>query len=209
MLSLDEIIFEEEAHTYTFRNKVYDSVTQVIKIAGLGADFSMVPPDRLEWACQRGTFVHLATQYYDEGRLDMKSVHPALQGYVEAYIRFRSEKPITVIATERRMVNVPFALAGTPDLICWMNGVRCVIDKKTSQNMHKSMGLQTAGYMLLWNWEHTDKIIERRYGLRLEKTGRYKLVPHEDPEDVRAFMDAKRHAESTKHMTRWVNKYAA
>lgn len=208
MISLDEIFFDEEPHTYTYRGKRYESVTQVIRLAGLGDDFSHVPQDRMEYAQRRGRMVHLATQYIDEdGKVDMDTVHPTIRGYVEAYMLFRSDRPMKVIEVEKKMVDPGLGLAGTPDLICFMGGRRSVIDKKTSQHMSKSMGLQTVGYQLLWNALHPTQPVYERYGLRLEKTGKYKLVHHQDPDDVPAFVAALQHTRSVLQMKGWTQKY--
>lgn len=208
MISLDEILFDEEPHTYSFRGKRYDSVTQVIRLAGLGDDFSMVPQDRMEYAQRRGRMVHLACQYRDEGTLDLKTVAGEILGYVNAYLKFREECKINVIAVEKKMVNVQLGIAGTPDLICFLNGIRVVIDHKTSQHMSKTMGLQTAGYRMLWNASHPASQIYGRYGLRLEKTGKYKLLPHENPSDESAFFDLVQHARSERRMEKWRAIYA-
>lgn len=208
MIPLDEILFDEEPHTYSYRGKQYQSVTQVIRLAGLGDDFSAVHPDRMEYAQRRGSMVHLACQYFDEGCLDLSTVDDAIRGYVEAYILFRAQRPLKVIAVEKRMVDVDLQVAGTPDLICFIDGRRSVVDHKTSQHMSRAMGLQTAGYKLLWNSLYPNTPIHDRYGLRLEKTGKYKLFPHENPNDELAFLDAKSHAESELRMQRWRVAYA-
>lgn len=209
ILPLDEIIFEEEPHTYTFRGRQFLSVTQVIRLAGLGPDFSRVPEDRLEYAQRRGVMVHKACHYYDEGDLALDSIDAAIRGYVEAYIAFRAIKTLKVIASEKRMVEAAtLNVAGTPDLVCWMNGRRAVVDRKTSQTMTKSMGIQTAGYKLLWNWTHPiSERVQDRFGLRLGKNGVPKLIPHNDPDDELAFLDALRFAKVERNMQPWREKY--
>lgn len=207
LLSLDEIMFEEEPHRYTYRGQVYVSVTQAIRLAGLGEDFSYVNPERLLYAQRRGSMVHLATHYFDDGGLDLKSVDDSIRGYVDAYIAFRSDRPLKVIASERRMISEKLKVATTPDLICFMGGQRCVIEKKTSQSIAKSARLQTAGQKLIWNDNHPAEPIRERYGLRLAKTGKYKLEPHEDYEDEIAFLQTLEHAQSEKRMGRWREKY--
>lgn len=205
MLNQDEILFAEESHIYSYHGEKFLSVTQVIRLAGLGDDFSAVPGPVMARAQRRGSMVHLATQFYDEGCLDMATVHESIRGYVDAYIQFRKDRPIKVIEVEKRMVDVGLGLAGTPDLICFMGGRRCVIDKKTSQAMSKSMGLQTAGYKMLWNAQHPFQPVYDRYGLRLEKSGKYKLVAHDDYDDELAFADCLgREEDKIKH---WRLKY--
>ncbi len=206
-LPLDEILFEEEAHAYSYRGRRYNSVTQAIRMAGLGDDFSAVPQDRMEYAQRRGNMVHQACHYFDEGDLDPNSIDPEIRGYVEAYVAFTQACPVKPIAVEKRMVHPGLELAGTPDLIAFMRGQRVVIDRKTSQHMSKSMGLQTAGYKLLWNTLNPREPIRERYGLRLEKNGKFKLVPHEDYEDEIAFKDALAHSRSMERMQQWSVKY--
>lgn len=214
LLSLDEIIFEAEPHTYTIRNKVYQSVTQTIGLAGLGEDFSMVNPERLERARRRGDMVHLACQYYAEGLLDIETVHESIRGFVQGYIKFRKKRPMKVLALEKRMAiawkehGEDLYLAGTPDLVCFMDGVRCVIDLKTSQGMTRGMGLQTAGYKILWNMLYPKAPIKERFGLKLTKTGDFKLIPHIDPDDETAFKDLWRHAASVQRIDPWLKKYS-
>lgn len=203
----DEILFDEEPHTYTYRGKVYDSVTQIIRLAGLGDDFSAVSQDRMEYAQRRGRMVHVACHYHNEGDLNMDSIAEEIRPYVEAYVLFRKECPIKPIAMERRMVNVGLAIAGTPDLVCFLRAQRVVIDYKTCQHMSKSMGLQTAGYQMIWNTNFPNIPIRERYGLRLERNGKYKLIPHEDPEDEACFVNAISHARSVRRMASWTKKY--
>lgn len=209
LLSLDEILFDEEPHVYRFKGKEYPSVTQVIRRAGLGECFSAVPQDRMEYAQRRGRMVHLACQYVDENDLNWGSIDASIHGYVQAYIRFLKECPIVPVAIERRMVDVKLGIAGTPDLICFLRGQRAVVDRKTSQVMGKSMGLQTAGYKILWNAINPTQPVRERYGLRLEKTGKYRLVPHERFEDEEAFQWAVRHARSEMEGHQWRQIYAA
>jgi hypothetical protein len=207
MFPSDEILFDEEPHLYRFRGRDYISVTQAIRLAGMGDDFSMVSEERMDYARRRGRMVHLACQYFDEGVLDLQSVDAAIRGYVEAYLKFREECKIKVIETEQKIVAERMGLAGTPDLIAWMSGRRVVIDRKTSQHMSKSMGLQTAGYKILREQVENTQLIYGRYGLRLEKTGNYKLFEHDNPEDEPAFRDALSHAISEKKMEKWRVQY--
>jgi hypothetical protein len=207
MLSLDEILFDEEPHTYTYRGQKYDSVTQIINQGGLGDDFSHVDPVRLEYCQRRGRMVHLACQYYNDGELNLETVHESIRGYVEAYILFRLECKIKVIACERKLITTELDFAGTPDLIAWMGGHRAVIDLKTSQSLSPRVRLQTAGYSLLWNKTYPTNPVKERYGLRLGKDGKYSLIQHTDPDDERAFIDTRLHAQSEQRMILWRTKY--
>lgn len=214
MIVSEDILFDPEPHAYSVGGQIYTSVTQVIRAAGLGEDFSMVSTNVMEAAQQRGRLVHLACQYIDEGKLDLSSVHESILGYVEAYMLFRKECKIQVIATEERLAAILPALplsrylAGCPDLVCFIHGVRAVVDRKTSSAMGKSMGLQTAGYEILWNYIHPKQLIYERFGLKLNQNGKYKLIPHLDPEDKIAFWDALYRGDQAEVMDPWRRKYA-
>ena len=208
VIEASEILFDAEAHSYRVGGKEYDSVTQVIRLAGIGDDFSMVSKEVMESAQIRGRLVHMACQFFDDGELDPQSVAEPIQGYVDAYMRFRHEIKIIPLAVEQKMVSEEMGLAGTPDLICFLNGRRSVVDRKTSQYMSKSMGLQTAGYKILWNDLRPGAPVYDRYGLKLSNDGSYKLIRHEDGDDEPAFMAALKVARAKRAMMRWEEKYA-
>lgn len=204
----EAIILQAEPRLYLFKGKPYKSVTGIIGEAGFGPDFSMVNEKVMATACDRGSKVHLACSYLDDGDLNLGSVHSSIRGYVDADIKFRRECPIKVIASEKRMVNTRLGLAGTPDVICFMRGHRVIIDRKTSQSVHPSMGLQTAGYKILWEVQHPNQLIHGRYGLKLLSTGQYRLIPHEDTLDMAVFMDALNYVKAKEIRDRWLPRYS-
>jgi len=67
-MSID-FTFDGDHHLYLVQGRPVPSVTQVLQATGLGADYSMVPPQVLERKRTIGQFVHQATQYLDEGSL--------------------------------------------------------------------------------------------------------------------------------------------
>lgn len=216
LLPLDEIILTQEPRGYLFNKKVHESVTGYIGAAGLGPDFSMVAKDRLERAQDRGTKVHQCCHYLNEGNLDFGSVDAAIIGYVKAYQKFLSECDIRPIVIEKKMVDTefirdsegnPIGLGGTPDLICWLNGRRALVDYKTCAVLSKSVGLQLMGYKLLWEKKNPSFLIYERYGLRLGADGKYKLQLYEDHEDHRAFIDLVRYVDAKKKRDNWAKKY--
>lgn len=206
-ISDDDIVFLKEPHQYVVRGKTIPSATQVIEAAGLGEDFSLVPPRILELARQRGDAVHLACAYLDAGELDWGTVDPRIMGYVEAYVAFRKALPVKTVVVEKRMAASlgGILLAGTPDLVGFINGRRSVVDLKTGQNA--DAGLQTAGYKTLWDAAHPSQPIYDRYALRLRKDGTYKLIAEENPDHIPMFLDALEYAAAKKKMERWMQKY--
>jgi hypothetical protein len=202
----DEIILQDEPHRYLQGGKSYVSVTGAVEDAGLGEDFSMVPRHIMERAQDRGNKVHMACEFINDDDLCMDSITDEIRGYVEAYLRFRAECKIKIIAAERKIVSAALGFAGTPDLICFMGGRRVVIDLKTCQRLGRGLGLQTAGYQALWEATHPS-LIYARYGLKLNASGDYKLIACEDPDDLPAFYDAIQFAKAKEKMQRWILKY--
>lgn len=61
-------------------------VTEILRSAGL-IDVTWFTPETQA----RGSAVHLACQYYDEGDLDESSIDPTIAGYVVAYAKWAQE----------------------------------------------------------------------------------------------------------------------
>lgn len=78
--------FEEEGHVYRLDGEVIPGITAVLKRVGLIDDrfYSVEARDR-------GTAVHAAIEYLQEGDLERSSLAPLLIPYVEAWERFRDE----------------------------------------------------------------------------------------------------------------------
>jgi hypothetical protein len=74
-----EFTFDADRHLYLVQGRLVPSVTQVLQATGLGADYSIVPPEVLERKRIIGQFVHEATQYLDEGSLDLASIAKVLR----------------------------------------------------------------------------------------------------------------------------------
>lgn len=208
LLDPREIIFSEEKHEYRVNGHVFPSVTTVIRTSGLGDDFSAVPQDRMAFAQGRGRMVHLAIKYLNSKKgLNLKSVDDRIRGYLSAYQQFVSDCPIKLIASEKVLASMSMKIAGTVDMVCFLRGFRTVIDFKTGQNQSQSAHLQTAGYSLLWNETEPLKRIQKRYGLRLQWDGKYKLVPHEDASDFYAFDSAAKHHHAVEKINQWRTYY--
>lgn len=175
---MTEVIFDKEKHTYTYGDRKLPSVTQIINECGLGADFSSIASSDLEWYAKRGTMVHLACEYFDEGRLNWHSLDKRLVPYVESYQRFHERYVEKVLESELIVSDRLARYAGTLDRIYRLKeplnfpDSRIVqIDIKSGQP-HKNHGYQTAGYNICLDgdWIEWDRHI-CRYGLYLNKRG--------------------------------------
>jgi hypothetical protein len=73
MIGGEQFRFEPETHSYFLGKTRLIGVSEAIQSAGL-KDFSRIAPDVLEHARQRGTAVHAACHFLDEGDLDWATV---------------------------------------------------------------------------------------------------------------------------------------
>lgn len=80
------LTFEEARHVYRLDGEVIPGITSVLKRAGIIDDRFYSAEAR-----DRGSAVHTAIEYLQEGDLERKTLAPLLVPYVEAWERFRDE----------------------------------------------------------------------------------------------------------------------
>jgi hypothetical protein len=108
--------FEAADHRYFLdpSGEEIPGVTRVLEDCGL-VDWSMVPRDVLLIAQERGTAVHHALHYLDDGELDQDTLDEQLHGYVMAYLAFKNQCRFTPHLVEHRLVSLTHRFAGTLD----------------------------------------------------------------------------------------------
>ena len=84
----------DDQHRYTLDGKELDGLTSTIAEAGLISGYGT---DRDK---QRGSFLHLATEYFDKGELDESTVDPQIQGYLSSWKQFRKDQNYTPVEIE-------------------------------------------------------------------------------------------------------------
>ena len=67
----NELVFDEKNHIYSMNGRTYVSVTQAIRMAGIGEDFSIVDPAILRAGQERGTAVHKVCEQFQNGLLSI------------------------------------------------------------------------------------------------------------------------------------------
>ncbi len=168
------IEFDESKHEYLINGQIVPSVTQILRAAGLIDD---------QWftdeSCIRGSYVAKATHYYDQGDLAVETVDPIIKPYLDAWIRFREESKIEVLASEERVYHSIYRYAGTLDRRARWRGKEMIIDIKTGaeSDWHE---LQTAGYAMTFNRSIATGAVY------LKNDGAYRFVQHDlvRPRDV-------------------------
>jgi len=100
----------DENHIYHLDGKIVDGLTSTIKEAGLIRDGD-------SWYADRGTKIHLATQYWDEGTLDEETIDPQIKGYLESWKRFRKDQDYAPVKIEYPIFNHELRVASMVDRI--------------------------------------------------------------------------------------------
>lgn len=180
------LTFSEATHQYFLGGQELPSVTSIIRDNRLGGDFSAVAPATLEHARQRGTAVHAALHYDDEGMLDETTVDPEVAPYLDAWRRFRAERHVAIVEMERRYADATYRFAGTLDRIAVVEGRRVVIDIKSGDV--EGADLQTAAYAHLAG--EPLSILRWAVQLHPERAVPYTVHPYRNLADWRIFRAA-------------------
>lgn len=141
-----------------------------------------------ENACDRGTAVHRACQYFDEGALDWSTVGPEIEGYVRAYGQWRQDSGLTMEGWIECPMKDPRGLyCGTADRILTARP-RWLVDLKTGGHFPWH-ALQLAAYVNML----PDPYSYRRLTVYLAADGKYTVKEYPRAEyaaDLAVFMSA-------------------
>jgi hypothetical protein len=192
--------FNEGNHTYHSGGVNIPSCTRVLDHAGL-VSYDMVREDVLARKSKIGTLVHLATAYYDREELDWASftdseIDQENKRRVEAWAQFREDTRFAPFLIEQRsMASVNGMRFGmTVDRVGIMNGRECVVEIKTTAQVHPWYAIQTAGYALgaphTYASQRAAFINRRRVVVLLGPDGRYKKTDFNDKTDADVFTSA-------------------
>lgn len=140
--------FDPETHTYFVDGVETVSVTQVLKLAGFVDDTWFT-----EFGRWRGSAVHKATHYFDEGDIDRRTLDPVVKPFVADWKSFREQTGFTPTLIEQPAYDSMYGFCGTPDRRGYFMGGKAedsnvLIDIKTypSGQIPWWVRLQLAGY---------------------------------------------------------------
>ena len=174
---------DEETHTYWIGDAKADSPTGILREMGFIYPQSRIRKDGMD-AFAVGKHAHKCLEYHAVGRLNWKTVHPKILGYVESGARWFDAHVKTVLGIEEKRFNAPYSLAGTIDLRCLtdISNSPMIIDYTISASA-KWKVYQTGCYQFLAGIEH------RRGCLALSEDGSLaNWIPHNDPNDWQRFL---------------------
>jgi hypothetical protein len=157
-------------------------VTQVLRLAGL-VDTTHFN----DFARDRGTAVHTATQYLDEGDLDWDTLGDEVRPYVEQYQRWKEECRPTIHRIELEVKYPSLGYAGRLDRCLTINRRDGVLDIKCG-GPAPWHGVQLAGYSMALGWSVPTGALAR-WVLYLNPNG-YKLVECKDRNDYKVWKAA-------------------
>jgi len=176
---MSAVVTISDDHIYTADGVVVPGVTTALRDAGYIDTWWFE-----EEPCLRGTRVHVATAYHDEGVLDIKSVWPEDMGYFKAYLKFLKDTGFTVLEIEKLVYSEEWGFAGMLDRIGTLFGQTVILDIKTGKKA-PWWCLQLAGYAIASKPEYPSLV---RYSLELRSDGTYALSDaYTDPYDFEIF----------------------
>lgn len=139
------ITFDEARHEYRADGIIVPSVSAIIAQIN---DLGRVPPHILRAAAKRGTDVHAACEYWDDGDLDETSLTDEIHGYLVGWMEWRNRTKSTVRRSESTVYHPVLRYCGTLDRLMNIDGRTALIDIKTTAQQHESHGVQLAGYKM-------------------------------------------------------------
>lgn len=136
------------SHVYESLGVQVPSVTQILKDAGLGADYSSVPMNVLENARIRGEAFDEAATLLDQDNLDLDSVDPAIQGLLLSYQLWLTQYCPTFLEIQQWHIYELGGIkyGGTADRIAVMPDGEWILDLKAVSKLYPSYALQCAAY---------------------------------------------------------------
>lgn len=176
-----DLQFDEETHTYRYAGHVVRSVTQVLADAGL-CDYTYSS----EFAMWRGSIVHKAVHVELTNRLDWSTVSESFHPYIMAAKQMVADLGGEVVDVERRVFSSIYGFAGTLDLILRVGDRLVLIDHKTGVPQPWT-GLQLAAYAHAY-YEETKQLVSDRFACHLKATGEYELKPYTERTDRDRFL---------------------
>lgn len=116
------LTFDAASHTYYWCGVRVPSVTQVLEDVGI-IDYSHIPEPIRRHALDRGSAVHLATRYSDEGDLAESTVSDEVRPYLVAWRSFREQNGFEPCHIERQYYQHRYRYAGTIDRVGYYSGI--------------------------------------------------------------------------------------
>lgn len=183
-----KLTFDPIDHIYCVDGVQVPNVTSILEDVGI-TDFSHVPGDVLEHAQKRGTAVHHAAHLFDLGKLNEDSLGEEIRPYLEAWKKFKRETGVMLLECETLVYSEKYRFAGTLDRVAILYGAVGILDIKSGDD--SGAAIQTAGYEIAYNeGKKVKDKTKKRWTVRLNRDGNYKVVTLTDMRDKSVFLGA-------------------
>ena len=108
--------FDKERHEYRYKpdGRVIPNATRFLTAGGIIPPFRGDPND-LRKGYNRGSAIHLAAEYYDDGDLALDLLDPKIEKQVMQYIQFRKDTDCRILAMEDIVFDPDIFMAGRRD----------------------------------------------------------------------------------------------
>lgn len=167
-----DLEFLEKGHIYMLGGQRIPCVSDLCRFLHREI-YRDTPPWQMEYAADRGTAVHAATQALDTAGAAQISGEYA--PYLQGYSRFLHEHTPQWELIEHPMYHPTDLYAGTIDRYGELSGSNTLLDIKTTYAVHKPLcGASLNLYRRLL--EANNYAVEKLAILHLKKNGTYKLV---------------------------------
>lgn len=171
-------VLDEATHTYTLPDgRIVPGVTSIMRKAGVIDDTWWSDESR-----QRGTAVHAAIHYHNEGTLDHSSLDPLILPYFQAYLAFRAVATFTPLLVEHVVYSHTQHYAAKIDCFGrWDDGVKCLIEIKSGKRP-PWVDIQLAAQQQACF--ESGLRPTRLYSLELRKDARFDLKEHKNAHEA-------------------------
>lgn len=125
-------VYDADKHRYFLRGRPIVGITEALGSVGLKPSLDGIPQHTLERVRTRGSYIHAATQYEDEG--DLGEIAPEHEPYLAAYRQFKKDydfRPEPAMI-ERWMIHGTFYYGGIPDRGGYLGKKKAVLEVKTT-----------------------------------------------------------------------------
>lgn len=171
------VSFDAASHRYAVDGRPVLYVSKILELAGLGVDYSAIPPAVLQHARDRGSHVDQCCDLFDEGDLDWASVHPEAVPYVRAWARFRERERFVSMVRQGVVYHPELDYAGMPDDFGTIGSTAVLVERKATAKLSDTYALQAALYgMPGIEWDGLPFRVERRLIVQVRKDGDYRLL---------------------------------
>lgn len=175
----DHLTFDRDAHIFRIDHRPVPSFTQCMVMAGL-VNYDFVS----DYYRERGSAVHLATAYFDEGTLEPDYLESAQTGYLDAWDLCIREHGCIWTDIEGPVYSIPLQIAGIPDRVGYWDEDTAVVEIKTGE-LYPATGIQLA-----FQQELIEPRPKRRIAVRLYENGKYDWQEFKDRDDRKVAMSA-------------------